>query len=255
MKKISWFVPAAFILLIAPVVVCAQVAAPATAPLSNQAEELRVLKAQLSTTQEYQDQFISMVQWSLGAVLAMALGLAAFNWYSSKASYERDIASLRQENNALHAELSALIKAETEASSRRLIEALSERQADIQAAVAEALDPKLANHSSDISELRGNVLDLRYDLTEREAEDAVRDKSYAWAIYKYVDLLDISVKNGSHRYQVGDILDEIRELLDNPATSLSADHVTRAVEGLKRLPQRYQSAAQNLIPRINRAHK
>ncbi len=253
MKKLACFVPA--LMLIAAAVVSAQVTAPASPSPNPQTEELQVLKAQLATTEAYQDQFVSMVQWSLGAVLAMALGLAAFNWYTSKASYERDIASLRLENRALHAELSALIKADIEASAKRLIEGLSDRQADIQAAVAKALDPKLSKHSSDISQLRSDVHELQYELIEREAEDAARDKSYAWAIYKYCDLLDISVQNRSDHYQVGAILDAIGKLLDNPATSLSADNVTHAVEALKRLPQRYQAAAQNLIPRINRAHK
>jgi chromosome segregation ATPase len=242
-------------LLLASTIVFAQVTAPASPLPSTPTEELQVLKAQIATTQQYQEQFVSMVQWSLGAVLAMALGLAAFNWYSSKVSYERDIASLRQENKALHAELSALIKIETEASAKRLIESLSERQADIQAAVAKALESKLAKHSADISQLNSKILELRYTLTELEAEDAEGEKRYAWAIYKYCDLLDISVKNASDHYQVGEILDVIGKLLENPATSLSADDVTHAVEALKRLPQRYQAAAQNLIPRINRAHK
>ena len=45
--------------------------------------QFEVLKAELETTQAFQDRFISMVQWSMGTVIAIALGLAAFSWYSS----------------------------------------------------------------------------------------------------------------------------------------------------------------------------
>jgi hypothetical protein len=237
------------------VAIAAQVNTSVAPVVSHATEELHVLKVQLATIQDYQDQFVSMVQWSLGAVLAMALGLAAFNWYSSKASYERDIASLRQENKALHAELTAMIKAEADASAKRLVEALSERQKEIQAAVAKSLDPKLQKHSSDIADLISDVLELQYERIKQNAEEAAKNERYAWAIYEYCDLLDLSVKNHSDHYQVGDILDEIQKLLGNPKTLLSADDVTHATESLKRLPQRYQAAAQNLIPKISWAHK
>lgn len=255
MRRVLQLVPLALALALVSVAFAAQVDTPAAPAASHATEELQVLKAQLETIQDYQDQFVSMVQWSLGAVLAMALGLAAFNWYSSKASYERDIASLRQENKALHAELSAMIKAEADASAKRLVEALSERQKEIQVAVGKSLDPKLQKHSSDIEDLVSDVLELQYERTEQNAKEAVRDERYAWAIYEYCNLLDLSVKNHSDHYQVGDILDEIQKLLGNPKTSLSADDVTHATESLKRLPQRYQAAAQNLIPKINQAHK
>jgi hypothetical protein len=253
--KARWLAAAMLIAMSATAAVQAQVADPKTLPNPSSTEELRVLKTQIATTQEYQDQFISIVQWSLGAVLAMALGLAAFNWYSSKASYERDIQSLRQENRALHAELTALIRTEADASAKRLTDGLSARQVEIQAAVSKALEQKLAKQSSDISEVKTDVLDLQYRETQREAKEAARDKNYSWAIYTYSELLGISVRQGSDHYQVGEILDEIGKLLDNPATALSADNVTEVVESLKRLPQRYQAAAQNLIPRINRAHR
>lgn len=255
MKTVAWTVPAVFIALSMPILALAQVAIPSSEAPVAQSEELKVLRAQIATTQDYQDQFISMVQWSLGAVLAMALGLAAFNWYTSKVSYERDIQSLRQENRALHAELTALIRTETEAFAKRLVDGLSERQSAIQDALSKIMDKRVAEQSGEISELKRSVLELRFNLTEAEAEEATRDKRYAWAIYKFCELLQISVEQGSDYYQVGDILDAISKLLDNPAIALSADDVTQTVESLKRLPQRYQVAAQNLIPRINRAHK
>lgn len=245
-----------FVLHVPLSVMAAAIATNAVPPASSEErQQIQLLKAQAETVQGYQDQFISIVQWSLGAVLAMALGLAAFNWYSSKVSYERDIQSLRQENKALHAELTALLKTETDAASKRLSGELSARQLNIEGAVAKTLEPRLASLASQLLDQKKKLLELRYELTEREAEEAVKENSYAWAIYKYCELLDLSVKQGSDFYQVGEILDNIRGLLDNPATALTADNVTGAVEALKRLPPKYQPAAENIIPRIQKAHK
>ena len=224
---------------------------PSTAPAQVQSPattEVQVLKAQIETMRSYQDQFISVITWSLGAVLTIAFGLAAYNWYSSKLSYERDIQALRQENKALHAELTALLKSETEQAAKRLLDELASKQAEIQAALTKAFDSKL-------SDIKDEVLDLEYNFTEDEAENALKEKSYAWAIYKYCRLLEISVRQSSDYYQVGEILDRIGKVLDNPATSLSSDNVIDAVEKLRRLPKRYQTAAENLIQRITKAHK
>lgn len=221
-------------------------ATPNPTPVSG--PEVAVLTAQLQTMQAYQDQFISIVSWSLAAVLAMALGLAAFNWYSSRTSYDRDIQALRQENKALHAELSAIISRETEQASARISEQLAKRQSEIQAALSKMFDPK-------ISDLKNGILNLEFNFTRLEAENAATSKSFAWAVYKYCRLLEISVRQGSDHYEVGEILDRIGDLVDKPETSLTADNVTDAVEVLKNLPRRYQTAADNVIPRIRKAHK
>lgn len=248
-KKMSNVLCLVIFIALLPAVMMAQ--SPSNqAPASAGSQEIQLLKAQIKTVENYQDQFISIVQWSLSAVLAMALGLAAFNWYSSKVSYERDIQSLRQENKALHTELLALLKSETDVASKRLSEELSGRQANIEATVTKSLDAKLATQAAQLVNHKNQLLGLRYDITKREAEEAVNSKSYAWGIYKYCELLDLSVRKGSDFYQVGEILDAIGKILDNSATALSAENVSNAVETLRRLPQRYQAAAENLIPRI-----
>jgi len=211
-------------------------------------QETLLLKAKLETMEQYQDQFISMVQWSFGAVFAMALGLAAFNWYSSKVSYDRDIQSLHLENKTLRAELLALLKKENDVASKRLANELSDCQSNIQAAVTKDIKQQLADH-------KNKLLELDFTNTQREAKDAVNEKRYTWGIYKYCQLLRISVRQGSDRYEVSEILDTIGELISKPNTSLDAENVTNAVETLKNLPERYQAAAENLISKITAAHK
>lgn len=236
------------ILSVWPVISCAQSETPSPPVQAHTSPEVKVLEAQVAIMREYQDQFVSMVNWSLGAVLTMAFGLAAFNWYSSKASYDRDIQALRQENKTLHIELSALLKSEANQIEKNLRETLATAQTDIQNTFTKLVDSK-------ISSIKNEVLSLKFKSTKQEAKDALEKKSYEWAISKYCELLEVSVRQGSDHYEVGEILDAIGDVLDNPATSLSADSVTDAIESMQRLPTRYQAAAQNLIQRITRAQK
>lgn len=255
MRRTSPKVGITLLLIIAACDVLGQSALPASSSASSEtSQELQVIKAQIQTTKDYQEQFLSVVEWSLSAVLAMALGLAAFNWYTSKITYERDIQSLHQENKSLHAELTALLKTETEAAAKLLNDQMSNRQAEIQAAIETLLDQKLSKHASALDNLKYELLDLKFQHIKGEAKRAITEKQFGWAIYKYCDLLDVTIEKGSYYYEIGDALDAMGEILDKPETKLSSDYVTKAVETLKRLPQRYQAAAQNLIPKINRAH-
>ena len=186
-----------------------------------------------------------MVIWSCVRNGARAGGI---NWYSSKVSYDRDIQSLHLENKTLRAELLALLKKENDVASKRLANELSDCQSNIQAAVTKDIKQQLADY-------KNKLLELDFTNTQREAKDAVNEKRYTWGIYKYCQLLRISVRQGSDRYEVSEILDTIGELISKPNTSLDAENVTNAVETLKNLPERYQAAAENLISKITAAHK
>ncbi len=220
----------------------------------NASQEIQLLHAQLKATKEYQEQFISIIQWSLSAVLAMALGLAAFNWYTSKLSYDRDIKSLRVENKSFHNDLSLQIKEELTKSSAKLLGELETREKSIKSAAVNAIKPDLDALNSKISSQKRTLLNLEYDFKEQQAINAVENKRYSWAIREYCYLLKISVRQGSAHYQVGDILDEIGDLLVKPEISLSADDVTDAISALNSLPEKYKNAANNLVPKINKAH-
>ena len=45
---------------------------------SSRKEEILILKTQLQATLEFQQQLLSVVLWSLGSIIALAIGLAAF---------------------------------------------------------------------------------------------------------------------------------------------------------------------------------
>ena len=217
------------------------------------AAELAVLKAQIETMREYQDQFLSMAQWSLGTVFGLALALAAFSWYTNKTSYERDRDALRQEIKALNDEARAAVLEEIRKASRDLESGLENRQSTIQKAIEKTLDGKTEKLATRISKLNEEVLELKSKSVEREAQESERLGNYRWAIYKYCEFLDLCVKRQTDHYEAGDTLDAIRKILEKPDIRLDADTVTEAVEALKRLPSRYHTAAEGLTERLKKA--
>ena len=221
---------------------------PAAQPTKTTSEEIQLLKAQLQATQHYQEQFLSIIQWSLGSVIAIALGLAAFNWFSSKVSYDRDL-------KALKSEVTGHIDQELANASNKLENSLQDKEKDITLKILSATKNDFDKINKRLNSHNGRLLNLEYDNIERQAEEALNKKSYTWAIYQLSELMEISVKNGSDSYQVGDILDQISKILDVDGVTLDSDNVIHTTEALKNLPDIYKSAAENLMQKVSKAHK
>lgn len=249
----------ALLVFLSPNFVLGQVTSPHEPALTaavpvQPAPEVAALRAQLEIIRNYQDRFIAIVQWALTTVVAVALGLAAFSWYTNKTSYERDRDSLRHERETLRQELRALVTEEGQQITKELKSSLSAQQGAVQASLEKAFDAKLEKITARIAKTNEKLLDVESDVVRREAEEAKNTKSYAWAIYKYSELLGLSVKRSADHYEVGETLDAMREILSIEGVSLSSDNVTTAVEALDRLPSRYQAAAARLIERVKQAH-
>lgn len=213
--------------------------------------QVEILSAQLQTMREYQSQFISMAQWSLEAVFAIALALGAFGWHTNKVAYQRDRDALQHEVKLLRDELLALVTNEVLIKSSELQSALGERAVGIKDDIEKSLDKKLEKMSARVSVAHASLLDVQAELIGREAKESIQNKSYSWALYKYCELLDLCVKRQTDHYEASEILDSINKILVTPDFRLDADTITNTVEALKRLPQRYQVVADKLIRRIN----
>ncbi|MDP1550585.1 MAG: hypothetical protein Q8L97_10585 [Nitrosomonas sp.] len=234
--------------------ICGQAAESPSVLSFAQEQEIAVLRAQLESIEKYQDQILSVVLWSLGAVIAMSLGLAAFNWFANKVSYERDIQAIKQETQAGVSVLEAQLKSEIGQETQKITSEIGAREESMKIAIIKELSKRIDAQTRVIDKQAKEILDLQFENVEREAEDSVAKKRYEWAIYKYCDLLNISVKQGSYSYQAGEILDKISQILDKPEVSLSSDNVTKAIETFSNLPPSHLTAAQNLIPKIKKAH-
>ena len=226
---------------------------PVAAPCHE--EEILLLKAQLQATREYQQQFLSIVLWALGSIIALAVGLAAFNWYSSKISYERELEALSRENRGFQSELKALLQHEIDEKSTTLIDRLNDRQSAIESTVKKSLEKRVGELSSRIDALTKSLLELEYNDRERQAEAALSEKRYSWAIYQYAELILVSIRQGSDHYQATEIIDGIREILTKHEPNLSASDVSHAIAALKKLSGNLSAPAEGLIEVINRHYQ
>jgi hypothetical protein len=216
--------------------------------------ELAALRAQIETMREYHDRFIAIVLWSLGIVFAIALGLAAFSWFTNKTTYERDREALRTDRDALRQELRALIADELRGAVQQVTAALAERQVAIQKAVETAVSSKLENVEKRLTNTVEAVIELQDDAIKLEAEQAVREKSHSWALWRYADYLAAAMKHGADRHEINNILDPIRTILETPNLTLDTDVTTKLVDTLKRVPERHSATVEKILERVKAAH-
>ncbi len=221
---------------------------------SAKSEEVVLLKAQLKSIEGHQSQLISIIQWSLSSIIAMALGLAAFNWYTSKVSYQREIQAIIQESNAKFNELNSQLIGSFDDHSKKLLAGLESKKDDIKNLVIKELQKKFDKQTAILNGYKSRILSLEYATTERLAEEAMSKGRLDWGIHNYCELLGISVKQGSDFYQAGEILDEISKALDNPKISMSSDTISKTIATLQKLPERHSAVAEILIKKINNGH-
>ena len=226
--------------------------APASAPTGSNVTETAILKAQLETTRQFQDSFISMGQWTLTGVITVSLALAGFGWYTSKKNYDRDRDSLQREANALRDILDSALKTGIQQTGKALEDALTARQTAIQIAIEKVVQARINGFSATISNLEYEVLELKSTALESEADAAAIKKNYGWAVRLYGQLLALQTKGDIDEYEAPGILDKIRSIVKAPGTRLDAETVNTTVEALSGLPRRHQAACEQLIEDLKR---
>jgi hypothetical protein len=198
--------------------------------------EVQVLKAQLETTKQFQDAFLSMAQWTLGSTIAVALALGAFAWHTNKSNYERDREALQTEVRGLSQQLRSEIQA-----------ALEERETHIRDSVLRSIEPKIGSLRALVNRVESDTLDLKEESIEREAEEAQKEGRHRWALRKYSELISLHVHREQTQYFAAEIVDKIRAIAKDPSADLDADAVTQAIDALNQLPGAQQSAAEQII--------
>lgn len=211
--------------------------------------EVVALKAQIEVMQGYQEQFIEVVLWSLGVVVTMVFGMLAFSWYSNKANYERDRDFLRQERDVLRNELISNVGEELNKISGSLPALISESQAPISQKIEENVSSKISSFVSKIENLKYELFELKYKDVERDADQAVKAKSFNWALRKYCEMLDLSAKRDAG-YEIPNTIDSIKLVLQQEGLKLYADDVSLLVETLGRLPSKYRITSEKLIEMV-----
>lgn len=210
-------------------------------------QEVAVLRAQLETIKQFHDSFISMALWSLSGVIAVALALGAFAWFTNKTNYDRDREAIHREAKALAIELRAEVQTQVQSESKKIMDALADREKAVKESVERTLSQKLSALSTRLSRIESDTLDLKEAALEQEADEAVKSGSHRWAVRQYCELLKVHVTRGTDAYYAGEILDKLRAIAKDPKATLDADTVTLVAKELGDLPKQQQTACEPLI--------
>jgi len=145
--------------------------------LSNkdQTTEIAVLKEQNKALRDFQGSVLDTVYWALGGILALAVLLAGFSWFTNFKLYEKDKETLMKEFQDRLAAAQGVIKAEVAAQ-------LVKHSSDLIARV----DTLVANTAREISEVRTLASDIERRLNA-EIENAKAQNAKIEAEIENVD--------------------------------------------------------------------
>lgn len=218
--------------------------------------ELATARAQLELLQQHSNRLVEMVGWSLGATVTMALGLAAFSWFTNKNLYERDQAQMRSEFTALiateqrriHAaifEQFAAARAESKAQATQ-IEAAATK------AATEAATGTLAKVQAEARHTAAQLTELRFSYLEDKAK--VDEKAgHTWhALRLHAERIGLALRMAGSDYYVDGVLDDIRDLLKDESIPVDAMDARMVIEALGTVSIGHKAIAEDLITAIRR---
>jgi hypothetical protein len=152
--------------------------------------ELVALRAELRTIREYNEAFVTMVQWGLGTVAGVALLLVGFSWFSNQRNYDRDREALSQDVAARSTESAANVRAE-------LSTALAELRESVSTAVKQQLGHELLDVQIAIQRLERVTVDLEGEQIITEARYWEQKDVLANAIVEYISPRILHVRGES----------------------------------------------------------
>lgn len=129
---------------------------PTAARSSEDARRIDSLEAQLSVISEYNDDFLSLVVWSLSTVGAITIVLIGFNWFQSNRA-------LKKEFDALQTELSQRLAADKVEMLTKIDAKLGELEKSIKQIAADAA-------MKHVGALKPRILELEFNAHEKDYE-------------------------------------------------------------------------------------
>jgi hypothetical protein len=187
-------------------------------PGQNQTGEVAVLRAQIEILERNSDQLITMVSTSLQVVVVIALGLAAFSWFSNNRLYERDVATVRREAQ----EAIATLEKSTTLEVQKQFDELKKQLGPVAATAAKAATEKLTEEVRNLGDSFWWTEHLRHEELGRAALEA---KSGFRAFYAYLESFEALTRNRDAG--IGGVL---------CAYSDSIEHLTTVMRELKYKP-------------------
>lgn len=246
--------------------VTAQPASPTPTIDQEQTEsdaQVEALEAQLELMERYDQRLLDTVFWSLGIVVAIALGISTVNFFVykyDKDALKRDLEEakniLRQELqgdvNALNQrlqnemvafkqELQELVRGQSEINQTTLQRELRQRVESIQTTIEERLESVKSDQKNKYDRLRKLIQVNEYELQKIEAELEEGNENYASAARSFLKAAKLSNELGYDWAVVRDLA-KLRSNLENLLTkqrSLPPDNAREITEFINELPQGY----------------
>lgn len=196
--------------------------------------EVAVLRAQLETMRQFQQDILSTVWWSLGTMVAVAALLTGYSWFSSRQLYDRDKQRLQQELRE-HAEQVA-IKAARDAA-----------RASAQT-VTQQVAHEVSQFRAQQDSLRRDVLRTRIQLAQSAAEQHRASGVYGNVVTTYNGMLEYAL-DLDDQILVSDALEGIqsglRDILGKGQSYVDADDAKSISDNPARLPGSYSVEVEN----------
>lgn len=203
----------------------------------------------IQVIRDYNDDFLSLVTWSLTTVVMLVALLLGFNWFQNQRSLRRELESLRAE---LRAFLESRV-AEAEAPLReKLDEAVTDLEKKLKGISAHAVAPT----QQSVSSLKYRVQNLEVAQLEGEYAKWVEKDVLANAARTAIELVALASDIGSE-YQITGALDRLSVIIsqiEKESRSLPSDVVVELERTLTKLSSEYSASKAGILQKAQRIH-
>ena len=195
--------------------------------------QIEVLKAQNEVMKDYQDKFLSTVQWSLSGVVGVVILLIGYNWFTNFKNQEKEIQTLK---NYVEQELRDK-KLELDSNINQKIKDMSERESKA---------------------LWSDIYDIQYQLLLIEFNDCKSRKIYATCIRRVREMVDLS-KKMKYEFRIKRSLDNLVDVLELTLNErhkkiMTADIISIIQETLSMTGDEYAPVKKRVNELISKIH-
>lgn len=220
--------------------------------LNTQQLEIMRLGEQLSVVREYNDDFIAVILWSLGVLLALTIVLLGFNWFQNSRAIKRELGSIKTELESSIALLKQELKHEIDTELENLEKLLDNKAEDTS---QKAVDPLKRG----LGKLEHKVLMLEYDALEVEVKNWKSQSVLSNALRSSADLIECAIKIGWD-WKLSNAIDLMNEVFDQieakgvKESRIDSQDVVQTEAIVETCPSSHKSPRDGLLARLRALH-
>lgn len=219
----------------------------ADAPTTN--EEVRALRAQIEVMQEYKDDLLTTVYWSLGGVFAIVVLLAGWSWFGAFRIQQAEVKRIHSElsndlqgwKNEANKSVAQTAELQNEAASKQINDLFNGKTKEI--------NRKIADNKQDIEEIKNQLLlqsataEVRY----WEHEDVPAN-----VFTSCMSLLEAAKRNGAS-WEINHALEKMTTIAREHRRNVDADDISALLPQLESLPSEHAISVEHLRDALRRA--